>query len=276
MNLKRYGRYRDLDKLKKEEFEKKAKNKTCIAISDKIREYMIENDMFDYDFAKLAGVSKTSMSAYINATSEPTAVSLLKIAKAMNISVDHLLGKKKFKSPHDDVEYIHKITGLSEEAIMNLKRINGTYKSSLIDVINFLIEEDPYYPEEEYLYSRLVEIDNDNITEEEKNKLKNEVEKEIDKYNELEKKNKPSSILSKLEYYFTTWFNKDEIIYPTKNGTIFEKEINDGLQRAFINATSKKIIIGNKLADSVLLDEVKEVLKTSKSKYRNFKRDSDN
>lgn len=277
MNMidKRYWRDRSLDSEKKREIEKRAKNKICITIANNIRDYIVETGISQKEFAKKVGCKPASLTEYINAETEPKATLLLNMAKEMNISVDYLLGKKKFKNPDDSIGFIHEKTGLSNEAIENLERLNGTYKEDIIGIINFLIENDLYFPEEENMLSKLVEIDNYDTSEDIKQELRNEIEQKLNEYGKVYNSKNPLYILSKLNEFFTVKFNIGEKIYATKNGAILENNIKEELQKALIKYTNKEIVLGDKLIDGVLLDDIRDTLKSSKEKYWSIKGSSD-
>jgi transcriptional regulator with XRE-family HTH domain len=252
-----------------------AKNKITQDIALRISKFIEENNLIDKEFATLTGIPKSTLNGYRNGNSEPKLDAIVKLAKGMNVSTDYLLGIKKSKSPNYGIDYIIEKTGLSEEAVENLIRLKGTYKDSLIKLISFLIEEDLYYPEEEYSQQRLIEIEELDTSEEEKERLSEQSKKQLEEIDKIIFKKKPQYILSKLEEYLTITFNSEEKLYATKEGAFLEKDLEEGIKKYSIKAFGKEIKLGNKLVESVLLDEVKDVLKSSKEKYLKNESDGD-
>lgn len=65
----------------------------------------------DYEFAKMAGVARSSMSLYLNGKQRPKTSTLHRLAKAMNVDSDWLLGtdptKKLTSNPPDAMPSQH-------------------------------------------------------------------------------------------------------------------------------------------------------------------------
>ena len=95
------------------------------------------------EFAEKVGVSPSSVSDWIGTNKkatterEPGMYAIQKIAECFGVSVDYLLGGNECKVPSD--EEIHKLIGLSDKAISNLKK--GT---KLVAKENFSAEKKMY------------------------------------------------------------------------------------------------------------------------------------
>lgn len=108
------------------------------------------------ELGRRTGISKSSISAYINGEQKPTIIQLKKIAKKLKVSSDYLLGLSNLKSTNEDFKKVHKLTGLTDEAIMELKKqyemanqtefeyVYPMFKKG-IDAINYLIANEGKY-----------------------------------------------------------------------------------------------------------------------------------
>lgn len=61
-------------------------------IGQKIKELRLYNDLTQIELSKKADISRSVLSAYENNTAIPTATVIAKIAIALNVSADYLLG----------------------------------------------------------------------------------------------------------------------------------------------------------------------------------------
>lgn len=61
-------------------------------IGQKIKELRLYNDLTQIELSKKADISRSVLSAYENNTATPTATVIAKIAIALNVSADYLLG----------------------------------------------------------------------------------------------------------------------------------------------------------------------------------------
>ena len=88
-------------------------------LSLKIREIRIAKKISQVELAKTLGVTKQSVSNWENDNIQPSIEMLTRIADALSVSADYLLGR-------DEKRYID-VTGLPEEAIQRIQ--------ALIDII---------------------------------------------------------------------------------------------------------------------------------------------
>jgi len=77
--------------------------------------------------AEEIGVPAGSLSKYQNDSAEPGIVNFTKIANYFNVSTDWLLGLTKVRTTDLDIREISEKTGLTEEAIDNIKRITCSH-----------------------------------------------------------------------------------------------------------------------------------------------------
>lgn len=95
--------------------------------------------MTDTRIADEIGISKASLSKYLNDNAEIGINSLVKIAEYFNVSFDYLLGFSDIKSPNVELKAVCEYTGLSEKAIQNIIK----YKGDMSDILSTLLS----YPE---------------------------------------------------------------------------------------------------------------------------------
>lgn len=85
-----------------------------------------------------SGVSEPSISQYLSKAREPTVDNLVRLATALNVSADYLLGLSDVQTPDADLQAINRITGLSEQAITTLQK-RKQQSSSFSRVISNII-----------------------------------------------------------------------------------------------------------------------------------------
>lgn len=108
------------------------------------------------NLAKQANLSAQTISYYINGERLPNTDVLKKIAKALEVSADYLLGIAKYPSADMDIKKMSERLGLSDKALyvlQNLVNITiGAYDESIskneatayLDIFNTLIEDNCY------------------------------------------------------------------------------------------------------------------------------------
>lgn len=90
----------------------------------RIREIRLAKKISQVELAKLLGVTKQSVSNWENDNIQPSVEMLIKIADALCVPADYLLGR-------DDRRYIE-VTGISEEAVQHIQGlINFIQRESL-------------------------------------------------------------------------------------------------------------------------------------------------
>lgn len=95
------------------------------------------------EFAKKIGVSRQTLGFWLNNKRTPDMDGLIKVSKALNMSIDYLVGISDSNSMDIDIQAVTRCTGLSEKAI---KAINCEgYKGNMSDFINGFIESKDFY-----------------------------------------------------------------------------------------------------------------------------------
>ena len=91
-------------------------------LSSRIREIRIAKKISQVELAKILGVTKQSVSNWENDNIQPSVEMLSKIADALSVSTDYLLGR-------DEKRYLD-ISGLSEKAIQSLQELVNIIKQT--------------------------------------------------------------------------------------------------------------------------------------------------
>ena len=91
-------------------------------LSDRIREIRIAKRISQVELARQLGVTKQSVSNWENDNIQPSVEMLSRIADALSVSTDYLLGR-------DEKRYLD-ISGLSEDAIQTLQELVNILKQT--------------------------------------------------------------------------------------------------------------------------------------------------
>lgn len=120
------------------------------------------------ELGKAIGVDARTIKRYENDKMKTSIDMLKKIAVALNTTTDYLLGISDIETFDENMEIVHKMTGLSNNAIKALMElheqdnilysIDKTYKR-VIDTISFLIEQEKSFPISSFGVSSLLEKD---------------------------------------------------------------------------------------------------------------------
>lgn len=86
------------------------------------------------------GCSLQAVNQYKQGTAFPKVENLIKIAEYYGISVDYLLGLTDIPNLDNDLQSIHRITGLSVGAICKLSEFKQRGEISFVNVISTLVE----------------------------------------------------------------------------------------------------------------------------------------
>ena len=123
----------------------------------RIAAIMNTTNMTQDELASKTGVSSSTLTGWLKNGTEPKISGFLCVAKALNVSVDYLLGLTDVQSLDTDLKAVCDFTGLSEQSVITIKEIVGmatlpakpicplssTEKifNSTMDVFNGLFEE---------------------------------------------------------------------------------------------------------------------------------------
>ena len=91
-------------------------NEDKLKFSSKLRDLLEENDVKQKDMAVFLQIAPSTMSGYIQGTSEPDFKTLKRLADYFNVSIDYLLDHKIGNAQTDrEQELLHIFRSLSEE-----------------------------------------------------------------------------------------------------------------------------------------------------------------
>lgn len=201
------------------------------------------------DLANMLGRKREEITMFETGTRTIDINTLKEVAKIFNVSTDYLLGLNDFENAEINYRKINELTGLSDEAIINLININKYHNGNTLPIINYLLEQEKMFPNEYYRQIELAE------------RTKNDDEKLSQECKEWKEKNY-KRIFALIESYFNIKIENDENIYITNNSIKTKNEINT---YGIIDA--KEVISSKDIADTYLLDKIKDTLKNAKVQY---------
>ena len=108
--------------------------------SIRIAKLLNEQGLTQEDLAKLSGVSKSSITAWIfgdknGKRTEPKILGLNGVAQALGVSVDYLIGNTDIKPLNLKLQAISNYTGLSQGAVDTLHHLNKTKCKTISQII---------------------------------------------------------------------------------------------------------------------------------------------
>ena len=113
--------------------------------SQRINDLKFEKQLTLDDLKEKTDIPKPTISAWIKGKYIPNIKGISEIAKALDVSVDYLLGNTDVKPLNLELQAISKLTGLSEKSINKLSTFNAENdKSWGMDLINLFIESDNF------------------------------------------------------------------------------------------------------------------------------------
>ena len=225
------------------------KPKKNASVGEKIKHLRCNQLMNQEDLANLVGRKREEITMYESGKRTIDIYTLKDIAKVFNVSTDYLLGITDFENGEINNIEINKITGLSDEAINNLIIINKYHNGAFLPTINYLLEQEKMFPDEYYK-----QIEQTERTKKDDEKLSREAK-------EWKEKNY-KRIFALIESYFNVKIENEEKIYITNTSLKTENEID--LQEF---RTAKEVISSKEIADTYLLDKIKDTLKEAKAQY---------
>lgn len=96
----------------------------CSRFSERLRELIDKNHYSRKYIADKLGMTRQAVSNYCLGSSKPTIENLIKLSNIFNVSTDYLLGITDTPTVDIKLRQICNYTGLSEEAINNICKIN--------------------------------------------------------------------------------------------------------------------------------------------------------
>lgn len=112
-------------------------NETKLAFATRLNDLIDQQVLRQSDLSKMTGIATGTISGYRNGDKEPTITNLRKIAQALDVSADYLIGLSNVRSPDIDTQAICKKIGCSEKVVNSLKIL---YKEFDLPDSGFLIE----------------------------------------------------------------------------------------------------------------------------------------
>ena len=218
------------------------------------------------DLGKAVDVEDKTIKRYENNKSNIPIDMLKKIAEVLDVSTDYLLGLEDLESRDITYKKIHKVIGLTDDAISVLEQYNALYDGQvLIPVLNFLITQEKLPPDETQYEIMNNRADNQEWDKKKKEEWQSIVKKHYEKAFEEWKNKNYIPIISMIEYFLNLKV-KDEKIYMVDetNKEYFDyKKIEELIPEAIISNES--------VADDVYLSQIKKQTKKLKQKYKKRK-----
>lgn len=219
-------------------------------VGERIKYLRCKLEMSQEELGKKIKRIREDIVRFENGTRSIDLLTLKNIAKAMNVSTDYLLGLSNFENANTSKRTLNKLTGLSDDAINNLYNINKYHKKDILNIINYLLEQEKLFPDEYYILK-----DKNKLTLEEQEKLST-------KFKEWSSKNY-KKIFTKINDYFNVQVDSEEKIYISNKTLKKENELND----LYDYATSKEILSSKDIADTFLLKQIENTLENAKKDY---------
>lgn len=211
------------------------------------------------ELGKALGVTKKTIIEYEDKNKIPLN-KIKKIAVALDVTTDYLLGVSDIETIDKNMEIVHKTTGLSNNAIKVLVQLNEqdnilysldtTYKRYL-DTISFLIEQEKRLPINVLSCSSASE---------------NALEEAEQQYNEQEEKleQKYSYILSTIHNYFTVEIENEKI-------HIKDNSLKNILGKKYTDFLPETVVSNEDIVNREYLMKIQAKLKQAKLKYKKKK-----
>lgn len=110
-----------------------------------INTLLIERGIKQKELAKFLEIPDNTISYFVKGTRTPNTAQIIEIAKFFDVSTDYILGLSNAKAADKDIQFISKVTGLSDYAIDRLAwyKESEIFKGSCIsytEIINKFIE----------------------------------------------------------------------------------------------------------------------------------------
>ena len=208
------------------------------------------------ELGKAVGVTKKTIIDYEDKNKIPLN-KIKKIAVALDVTTDYLLGLSDIETIDKNMEIVHKTTGLSNNAIKvlmelheqdnTLYSIDKTYKR-FIDTISLLIEQEKSFPISSFSCSSPLEKD---------------FEKAEKQYNEQETKwdKRHSYLLSTIHNFLVAEVDEEEI-------HIKDNSMKNILGKALEDYLPETVVLKQDIVDREYLLKIQSKLKKIKQKYK--------
>lgn len=104
---------------------------------ERLKKIMKDEHITQSDLAKKIGVTRQSISTYLNGGRNPDIIVLKRLADVLSVSSDYLIGLSDFEINDGDMQAFCKGTGLSEKAAIILDTLLSDSISQIIESPNF-------------------------------------------------------------------------------------------------------------------------------------------
>lgn len=100
-------------------------------LDDLVKNEQAQTKRTQEEIASNIGISSAGLCKYLKGTSTPELENLFKIADYYNTSIDYLAGRVSYRTANESMVSAIKTTGLSEQAINNIKKLDSVQRSVL-------------------------------------------------------------------------------------------------------------------------------------------------
>ena len=191
------------------------KNTYTGVFGKRLKELRKANGYTIEQFAELVGIAKSTLGYYENANRLPDVEVLARIADALNVSTDYLIGRTNTAALKGKMKTVCELTGLSDGAAEYLAQLVKDKDRRKLSVINHLF--------------RMLNEDYD-----------------FNFHETQDGKEAASSILGALFIYFETFADKDKLLMDFLN-------LHEGITEDMLSAAYKQYLL-NQIADAVKAD----------------------
>ena len=191
------------------------KNTYVGVFGKRLKELRKANGYTIEQFAELVGISKSSLGYYENTDRLPDVEVLARIADALNVSADYLIGRTNTAALKGKMKTVCELTGLSDEAAEYLAFLVKNKDRGKLSVINHLFRQ----LNEDY---------------------------DFNFYEAQDGKEAASSILGALFIYFENFADKDKLLMDFLN-------LREDLSEGILSAAYKQYLL-NQITDAVKAD----------------------
>ena len=113
-------------------------NKLSEIIGKRINALLAEQDKKQKELAAYLQIQDNTISYFVSGRRIPNTEQIIKIADFFNVSADFMLGRTDIKTTDKDIHFVCDYTGLSEEAINELK---NHYNKLHLDTLDYLLAQ---------------------------------------------------------------------------------------------------------------------------------------
>lgn len=191
------------------------KNSYTGVFGKRLKELRKANGYTIEQFAELVGISRSSLGYYENTDRLPDVEVLARIADALNVSADYLIGRTNTAALKGKMKTVCELTGLSDEAAEYLAFLVKNKDRGKLSIINHLFRQ----LNEDY---------------------------DFNYYETQDGKEAASSILGALFIYFENFADKDKLLMDFLN-------LREDLSEGILSAAYKQYLL-NQITDAVKAD----------------------